>query len=127
MYQLSMIWCSFQSSLCCVEVSLFTFHPPSILLVLAMVLVGSLQLSYHLGPWKNHLLEENLKVQRPSPLPQDYKYLLVSGKYMCFIVSFCSYPKFNCSFQFTSHSNNIRLLNVASPSSLLVSSLNTSV
>ncbi|XP_023552794.1 mechanosensitive ion channel protein 2, chloroplastic-like isoform X1 [Cucurbita pepo subsp. pepo] len=52
-----------------------------------MVLVGSLQLSYHLGPWKNHLLEENLK--------------------------------------FTSHSNNIRLLNVASPSSLLFQQKNT--
>ncbi|XP_023552801.1 mechanosensitive ion channel protein 2, chloroplastic-like isoform X2 [Cucurbita pepo subsp. pepo] len=31
-----------------------------------MVLVGSLQLSYHLGPWKNHLLEENLKFQQKN-------------------------------------------------------------
>ncbi|TYK18533.1 mechanosensitive ion channel protein 2 [Cucumis melo var. makuwa] len=46
-----------------------------------MVLVGSLQLSYHLGPWRNYLHEENLK--------------------------------------FTSQSYDIRLLNVASSSSLL--------
>lgn len=69
-----MIWCSFQLSLCCIGVSLFKFHLPSIYLVLAMVLVGSLQLSYHLGPWRNYLHEENLKVQKPSPLPPDNMY-----------------------------------------------------
>lgn len=76
---------------CAARSPIVKFHLAGIYLALAMVLVGSLQLSYHLGPWRNYLHEENLKVQKLSPLPSDN--MKVSGKYMCFNVSVCSYTK----------------------------------